>query len=272
MNIDLNENILTEFEKTEIEKLLLRRNKNITSNLEQMWYLMDLIWDDYGCDNINLNWEKISAFYSHPVWLLNGLFIEQDSVSMKHRIAISDWINENNIKHVIDYGGGFGTLGRLIAKTNPEISVSIYEPYPSEYGLKKTIEYTCISYINSLPSECDCIVCTDVLEHLSDPLKELSSMIRNVKVGGNLIIANAFFPMIKCHLPQNFHFRYSFNVFAKIMGLIIIGSLNENQAIIYRKVENKVFSWKKLRFYEEISKLVYKMIQILISIKRSLNK
>jgi len=39
---------------------------------------MDLVWDDYGCDNKNLNWENIGKFYSHPVWLLNGLFIETD--------------------------------------------------------------------------------------------------------------------------------------------------------------------------------------------------
>jgi len=34
---------------------------------------MDLIWDDYECDNKKLDWEKIGKFYSHPVWLLNGL-------------------------------------------------------------------------------------------------------------------------------------------------------------------------------------------------------
>lgn len=79
---------------------------------------MDLVWEDLGCDNKHLNWEKISKFYSHPVWLLNGLFIEQHTVSMKHRHAISDWIIAKNFKKILDYGGGFGTLARLIAQKN----------------------------------------------------------------------------------------------------------------------------------------------------------
>ena len=55
MEITLADKNLTEVEKSEIEKLLKRENKNISDDLEQMWYLMDLIWDDYGCDNKNLN-------------------------------------------------------------------------------------------------------------------------------------------------------------------------------------------------------------------------
>ncbi len=95
MNINLTDKNLTNTEKEEIEKLLNRENKNIIDDLEQMWYLMDLIWDDYRCDSQNLNWENIGKFYSHPVWLLNGLFIAQHKISMGHRHAISDWIVRN---------------------------------------------------------------------------------------------------------------------------------------------------------------------------------
>ncbi len=98
MKINLTDKNLTKLEKSEIEKLLKRENKNIKTDLEQMWYLMDLIWDDYKCDSKNLNWDNIGKFYSHPVWLLNGLFIEQHEVSMGHRHAISDWIIKNNFK------------------------------------------------------------------------------------------------------------------------------------------------------------------------------
>ena len=105
MNIKLIDKNLTKIEKEEIEKLL-KREKQGLDDLEQMWYLVDLIWDDYGCDNKNLDWQKIGQFYSHPVWLLNGLFIEQHDISMGHRHAISDWIVTNNFKDVVDYGGG----------------------------------------------------------------------------------------------------------------------------------------------------------------------
>ena len=109
----------------EIDNILTRQSPIITDDLEQMWYLMDLIWDDYGCDNKNLNWDTVGKFYSHPVWILNGLFIEQDPVSMGHRNAISDWIVKKGCKKIADYGGGFRTLARLIAEKDSSIMIDI---------------------------------------------------------------------------------------------------------------------------------------------------
>ncbi len=149
MKIDLSDQHLTKLEKSEIEKLLTREKQGL-DDLEQMWYLMDLVWDDFGCDNKNLDWEKIGAFYSHPVWLLNGLFIEQDQVSMGHRNAISDWVVQNRFEKVVDYSGGFGTLARLIATKNKDIDMNICEPYPSEFGLKRVAEFDNISVISEL--------------------------------------------------------------------------------------------------------------------------
>ena len=141
MEISLTDKNLTKLEKEEIEKLLRRKDENLQTDLEQMWFLMDLIWDDYECDNKHLNWENIGKFYSHQVWLLNGLFIEQHEVSMGHRHTISNWIVKNEFKTVVDYGGGFGTLARLTAQKDKNIQINIYEPYPSEFGLKRATEF-----------------------------------------------------------------------------------------------------------------------------------
>lgn len=267
MNIDLTDKNLIQTEKEEIEKLL-KREKQGLSDLEQMWYLMDLIWDDYGCNNKNLNWEKIGKFYSHPVWLLNGLFIEQHDVSMGHRHAISDWIIQNNFKNVVDYGGGFGTLARLVAQKDKNIKMNVYEPHPSEFGLKMVAEFENISVIGKLESNYDCLMSTDVLEHVPDPLKDFAEMTKSVKLSGYLVIANAFYPMIKCHLPQDFHFRYSFNMFAKMMGLEVVGILEGSHATIFKKVEEVEPNWKKIRFYEKISKVTFPIIEVLKPILR----
>jgi len=272
MEINLLDKNLTEIEKSEIEKLLLREDKEIQSDLEQMWYLMDLIWDDYDCDSENLNWDNIGKFYSHSVWLLNGLFIEQDEESMEHRHSISDWIVKNNFKNVVDYGGGFGTLSRMVAEKDQEIVMNIYEPHPSEFGLKRANEFSNINIIGELGGEYDCLMSTDVLEHVPDPLNDLSNMMKSVKVGGYLVIANCFFPVIKCHLPQDYHFRYTFNTFAKIMGLEVVGHLEGSHATIFRKVEKKEFSWKKLRFYEKISKFSFPIIEFMLPILRPIKK
>lgn len=268
MEINLIDKNLTALEKNEIEKLLKRENKNITDDLEQMWYLMDLIWDDYGCDNKHLNWENIAKFYSHPVWLLNGLFIEQDEESMGHRHAISDWIVNNKFESVVDYGGGFGTLARLVAEKDRNILMNIYEPHPSEFGLKRANEFSNINIIGELGSEYDCLMSTDVLEHVPDPLYDFAGMIKSVKLNGYLVIANAFYPMIKCHLPQDFHFRYSFNQFAKMMGLEVVGVLEGSHATIFNKVKEVEINWKKIRFYEKISILSFPFVEAVLPILR----
>ena len=66
-------------------------------NLEQLWFLMDEIWNEYKCDS-NIMDSKIDNFYSHPIWLLNGLFIEQDNESLNYRNEFVDWIVKKNPK------------------------------------------------------------------------------------------------------------------------------------------------------------------------------
>ena len=61
-------------------------------------------------------------------------------------------------------------------------------------------------------------------------------MIKSVKTGVYLVIANCFYPVIKCHLPQNFHLKYTFNQFTKMLGLEVIGLLEDSHATIYKKV------------------------------------
>ena len=272
MRIELSDKNLTSTEKTEIEKLLSRENNSLSDDLEQMWYLMNLIWGDCHCDNKKLNWENIGRFYSHPVWLLNGLYIEQDNVSMGHRHAISDWVIKKGFSKVVDYGGGFGTLARLIAEKNVQIQVDIYEPHPSEFGLKRAEQFNNIKMVDNLGAEYECLLSTDVLEHVPDPLADFSKMIDSVQVGGYLIIANCFYPVIKCHLPHDFHFRYSFNLFAKIMGLKVEGVLESSHATIFKKIENKKVNWYLVRSIEFVSKSSFPVINFLLPVLRPVKK
>ncbi|MGJ8645376.1 MAG: class I SAM-dependent methyltransferase [Marinomonas colpomeniae] len=272
MEIDLTDKDLTTLEKEKILELLTRVDKNIQTDLEQMWYLMDLVWDDYGCNNKNLEWDKISKFYSHPVWLLNGLFIEQHSLSMKHREEISSWVVDNKLKNIVDYGGGFGTLARLIAVKNKNISVAIYEPHPSDFGIKRAKELSNINIINKLDSGYDCLVCTDVLEHVPDPINSFNDMIKSVDINGYLIVANCFMPFIQCHLPQTFHLKYTFNFFAKNMGLEVVGILEGSHATIFRKIDDSEIDLSRIRIYEKISKMIFPVIEALKSMLRPIKK
>ena len=81
-------------EENEIENILeLLPNRLL--KLKKIWFLINHVWDDLGCDNKRFdsdNLKKIQKFYNHPVWILNGLFLEQHELSMQHRYAISNWI------------------------------------------------------------------------------------------------------------------------------------------------------------------------------------
>ncbi len=226
-------------------------------DLEDLWRLMDRVWDEMGCDNINLDSEKISAYYQHPIWLLNGFFIEQHDLSLQHRHAISDWIAQNRIQKVLDFGGGFGTLARMISGKADRAIVDIYEPYPSQESLSLCKDYPRLRFVSDLGGGYECLVSTDVLEHVSDPLDLFTKMIAAVEPDGYLIIANHFYPCIKCHLPSTFHFRYSFGKFAKVMGLEEIGLCQGSHAMIYRKTNKNPLNWEKIRRMEASSRQLY---------------
>lgn len=264
---------LSTYIKHTIEELLMNRN---SSNIEvqEIWRLMDQVWDELECDNQNIDQQKLNDFYNHPIWLLNGLFIEQHPLSMQHRHAIANWIHENckEISSIVDFGGGFGTLARLIAKDNENIVIDICEPHPNPVALEKTKEYKNINFVDSPKKQYDCLVCTDVLEHVSDPLNLLAAMIGMVKINGYLIIANCFYPDIKCHLPSTFHLRYTFDKFAQIMGLEVVGICQGSHASIYKKIKQVEIPFDKVRKSEKTSKLLFPFLIVNDYVRRIIKK
>lgn len=273
MNINLENENLSQLEKQAITNLLNNQNKDINDDLEQMWYLMDKVWDDMELNNKILDWEKIGKYYSHPVWILNGLFIQNHELSMYIRESIAKYIENNNFKYICDYGGGFGTLAREIAKKSNNIKIDIYEPFPSEYGKKCIKEFKNIRFINKLkPNEYDCIVSTDVLEHVDDVLSTLKEMLDSLKIGGCALIGNCFYPVIKCHLPKHFHYRYSFKYIAKSMGMNYIDKVSGAEYVeIYSKISDSNITYKT-NIIGGGSKIAYKLINIIKPVLKPIYK
>jgi 2-polyprenyl-3-methyl-5-hydroxy-6-metoxy-1,4-benzoquinol methylase len=254
---------LSEEERFEIDKLL-SKCKNIPPTQKEVWGLIDDVWDTLGCDNENLDFDKMSAFYKHPIWLFNGIYIEQDEIALGHRRVITDWVisNRNRIDSMLDYGGGFGTLDRMIAKRDMNLSIDIFEPHPNNMALKKASEFSNICYINSIKLKYDCLISTDVIEHCPDPLSILHEMIQSVKIGGHLLIANNFSSCIKCHLPSTFHLRYTFNLFAKLMGLNFIGMCHGSHAKIFLKTSETNIDNTTLHQLEKLSKILFPIFNV----------
>lgn len=224
-------------------------------SLQQLWQLMDKVWEEFECDNRQPDPEKLKQYYCHPVWLLNGLFVENHALSLAYRQAIVSWIcSHSNIESVLDFGGGFGTLGRLLAQQNPNIQIEIYEPHPHEFALQKSISYKNLAFVSNVTKIYRCIICTDVLEHVNDPIKLLSEMVSKLSIDGYLLIANHFYPSIKCHLPSTFHLRHTFKEFAELMGLQYKTKLCGDYIQVFQKVEALSLDWSHLRTAETHSR------------------
>jgi hypothetical protein len=254
--IDLSQYRLNQQERAAIKEMLERVGNELL--LEQLWTLIDEAWVDCKCNNRKPNAEQMDVFYRHPVWLLNGMFVEQHDVSMGHRRAITQAVARLAPQRVVDFGGGFGTLARLLAAALPNAKIDICEPYPPSHGVESCGTLTNISFSNRLSNQTyDVLVSTDVLEHVEDPLGLLASMVSSVRLGGHLFIASCFYPIIACHLPATFHLRYSFDEFCVALGLEVVGPCIGSHATVYRRAQIVQSDWAILRKMERRSKRLF---------------
>ena len=96
-----------------------------------------------------------------------------------------------------------------------------------------------------------------MLEHVLKPLDLLITMIAAVQVGGHLLIANCFEPVIACHLPSTFHLRYSFDDFCSRLGLKKLDSVHLPYGAIYQRVDSTLLEKDVLRRLEIRSQRLY---------------
>lgn len=213
--------------KREELEFLSRYSNSSRPDVHLIWRIMDDVWDQVGLnDREQFMQSKISDFYSHPVWLLNGVFTATDPESVGHRKAIAKYIRDRGFKKVADFGGGFGSLACEIAQTCPDVTIDIVEPYPSKIGVHRTSDYKNVAFVSKLSSTYDCIVAQDILEHVPDPIKLASELAEHATSDGHLIFANCFYPVIKCHLPETFYLRRTFSWVVKPLALKYMGVID----------------------------------------------
>ncbi|HCS12835.1 MAG: hypothetical protein COS82_04515 [Zetaproteobacteria bacterium CG06_land_8_20_14_3_00_59_53] len=244
-------------EQRKIIKSLIQITGN-PPNLEQSWAILDFVWDSLGCNNHKLDWERIGAFYNHPVWLLIGLFIEQHEESMQNREAFVDAIAKHAPRRLADFGGGYGGLARMVASRCPDTQVDVIEPHPTTVALELSKSIPNLTYRSDFDGEYDAMIAVDVFEHLPDPLVEVERTSSHLKQGGVYYMANCFFPVIKCHLPSVFHFRYSFPAILGQMGLKQTDSVKYAQ--VYEKTKD-VRVTGLTRLYEKLSVKSYPFLR-----------
>lgn len=225
-------------------------------SLQQIWAAMDFAWDSIGIDNRNPDADKLSEFYSHPVWLLNGLFIEQHEQSLKNRDAFATWVESVAPGRVADFGGGYGTLARAIAARCAEARVEVVDPYPRPEALRQSAGYDNLAFAANLDGEYDLIIATDVFEHVTDPVGLAHEVGSHIPVGGRFLTANHFAPSIKCHLPSTFHFNLSWDRVMEKLGFEKEGRVS--YGTVYRRA-SVVRGVSGARRVERLSRRLHRM-------------
>ncbi len=238
MEVDLTGNT----EKLEI--FLTRFSHGRGLNIQELWAEMDRVWHTLGLDNRKrLAGQRISAFYAHPVWVLNGLFSEADPESLGHRQAIADylrdtWAHRPDLR-IADFGGGSGALVRQIADRIPNAAgIEIIEPFPSEFFQRRLAGRKEIAFRDSFsPDGYHVVIAQDVLEHVEQPIELALECIAATRVGGMVLFANCFHPFIACHLPATFYLRHTFRYVIGTSSLVYIGSVpGASHAQVFKKV------------------------------------
>lgn len=244
--------------RREIDAFLTLFNTSQPS-IVQIWAAMDFVWHQLEIDNRNPDPIKLSEFYSHPVWLLNGLFIEQHSDSLRHRRDFAEWVATVGAARVADFGGGFGTLGRLIARRCPQSTVEVVDPYPRPEAERLSRSYPNLHFSQELDAGYDVIIATDVFEHVLDPVGLAYEVGSHVQQGGYILTANHFAPSIKCHLPTTFHFNLSWDEVMAKLGFTKEGRVSYGD--IYRK-KNEQPDLRGARRVERLSRQLHQVPRV----------
>ncbi|MCF8069590.1 MAG: class I SAM-dependent methyltransferase [Desulfobacterales bacterium] len=225
--------------------------------IDEIWKEMDTIWDSLELDNsVSLNEQKIDTFYSHPVWMLNGLFTEYDPESSNHREAIANKISTLAISKIADFGGGFGALARQLLKISPKIEVDIIESYPSVLGKQLISNIPQSRFIPRPTGKYDCAIAQDVLEHIEDPIGLVYEIAQATIENGYLLFANCFKPVIKCHLPATFHLRHTFNWVVEPLGLNYCGNVEGAEHVHIFQMKHENSNLQACRKRETLSKKI----------------
>jgi 2-polyprenyl-6-hydroxyphenyl methylase/3-demethylubiquinone-9 3-methyltransferase len=228
-----------ELKQSLIDEDALQYFKNLPKELpdnQWLWSEMNRVWNSFGLDNTKVDHEKLSQYYKHPIWLVNGIFSHVDPLSYQHRVLIASQIQLFGAQRIADFGGGLGELSLSICAKNGVRFVEIIEPYASDLLKWRISKYNNITLLENLNGLYDCIVLQDVLEHVENPVLLIIEIIKNLKSGGFLILANCFYPIIECHLPSTFYLRHTIRFILRILGLKFICKIeNAEHAVIYQK-------------------------------------
>jgi len=125
-------------------------------------------------------------------------------------------------------------LARLIGAACPAAEVEVIEPHPHPEAIERAASTTNVRYRPELTGGYEFVIATDVFEHVPDPLALVERTARHLRPGGHYLIANCFWPVVRCHFPQTFHFRHTWDCALNAVGLAPGETVGYGRAFVRR--------------------------------------
>ena len=155
---------------------------------------------------------KLYSEYTYLNWPAYIRTLMKTSATRRHP-ELFKLLQETKEKVCLDFGSGVGTHAIALLENKNIVGILDVPGQLLEFArqriMKRGLHHECGVYFNwmNLPdNEFDVIICTDVLEHVEDPIKEICRIRKALKIGGLLHIQVSM--MIK---PSSGHFASSIN-------------------------------------------------------------
>ncbi|MCB0197701.1 MAG: class I SAM-dependent methyltransferase [Anaerolineae bacterium] len=241
--------------------------------LQRLWQLLDQAWDELRLKNTYPVGSEafLHHYYQHPIWLINATFCESYEATINDRLAAVRLVTHVNPRKILDFGGGIGTVSRLCSHFIPQAEViDLVDITEFRHTIKHYLaDYHNIRVLAASEGPYDAIISTEVLEHLTNPVETIIKINRLLRTGGAFSGSWSFMPVIKSHLPQNFHLHRTMPWIIRCLGFGFYG-FERRGSMVFGFVKHSNVSpimIKKARLLEKVARLPIPIEKILLLLK-----
>lgn len=182
-----------------------------------------IAWDAINPNPRDKN--KIINFYKSTDSYIYELMASNNVAQTLYSYSVlANKLKDLNVNTILDYGAGAGTLSIILKQIGYNIIYADLTGKTFEFAKwrfkQRNIEIPMINLSENLDLaklNFDCILCTEVIEHLVDPIKLLNEFSRLLKKNGILVVSESceYVEEFSSHLESNR--KYGGENFIKIL-------------------------------------------------------
>lgn len=191
----------------------------LTDNSEKVFSVEDILVEvpvrgDFLSRNVDLdNPASLEAFYRNTMSYILELTAANHQVeTLFNYDKILACLMDLGVSKVFDYAAGIGTFAIIASRSGFEVRCSELESFTMAFAKQRVadrglpIEWQTVPYNEYIiPSGQECIVCTEILEHVYNP-EALISAVRNALVPDGVFVVSESFNYTEdfcTHLPKH---------------------------------------------------------------------